>query len=271
MRNREESPALCVGQVTRRHEGSSVSSGAEQPDDLEHMLATSRELRARYHSVSAEEASVALDDAIRAQARRAVGSRPRPAGSPFSTNWRVPLSIAAVMILSVSLAVTTVLQDKHLPSADPIPERRRVPAAEPQAAAPPSAAASTPPPSAAAARTEEKHDAPTQKDKASAAPPASTDRDQLERDSAKTLPRPGEQLAQAHKKEPEAFPAAPVVQAPPMASIPGPADAPAQTAAPRALSAEQERESASMGGAQALANRSRPVDQPDNPPNAASS
>ena len=60
-------------------------------------------LAALYRAAAREEPPPALDDAIRAAARRAVGSRPQRMGSPFIHAWRVPLSIAAVMVLTVSL------------------------------------------------------------------------------------------------------------------------------------------------------------------------
>jgi len=47
----------------------------------------------------------ALDAAIRAAAHRAIGARPRLAGSPFSRSWRVPLSIAALIVVSASLVI----------------------------------------------------------------------------------------------------------------------------------------------------------------------
>src|SRR5215207_6033106 len=150
------------------------------------MLAESRELRARYRAASSEEPAAGLDDAIRAHARRAVGSRPRRPGSSFSANWRVPLSIAAVMVLSVSLTIMTVRQDKHLPSADQIPQRQSVPAADPQAGAPVApAATSVSPPPAGKARAEEKRGAPALKDESSpASPPPVGGSAHLERDYA---------------------------------------------------------------------------------------
>jgi len=108
----------------------------------------------------------ALDDAIRAAARRAVGARPGMPGRSFS-RWRLPLSVAAVLVLSVSL-VTLMREEGHdrLPAEDPVssqvppttrsgapaapatataPAQDRVePVAAPKKAAPP--AASTPPP-----------------------------------------------------------------------------------------------------------------------------
>jgi len=58
-----------------------------------------------YRAASTEEPPEHLDAAILAAARREAGSRPRLAGSPFSTAWAVPVSLAAVVVLSVSLVV----------------------------------------------------------------------------------------------------------------------------------------------------------------------
>jgi len=99
-----------------------VSSGTEQ-DDLERMLAASRELRNSYRAASQEQPSAQVDDAIRAHARRAVGARPRSIASPFGASWRMPLSIAAVLVLSVTLTVMVTRQDLHLPSAESPPMR----------------------------------------------------------------------------------------------------------------------------------------------------
>jgi hypothetical protein len=50
----------------------------------------------------------ALDDAIRAAARRAVQSRPQPVGQGWITRWRTPLSAAAVMVLAVSVVFVAI-------------------------------------------------------------------------------------------------------------------------------------------------------------------
>jgi len=60
-------------------------------------------LAALYRAAAREEPPPALDDAIRAAARRAVASRPQRVSKSFIRAWRVPLSIAAVMVLTVSL------------------------------------------------------------------------------------------------------------------------------------------------------------------------
>jgi resuscitation-promoting factor RpfA len=60
-------------------------------------------LDALYRAAPRDEPPAALDEAILAASRRAVAAQPRLAGSLFSRSWRVPMSIAAVIVLSVSL------------------------------------------------------------------------------------------------------------------------------------------------------------------------
>jgi len=78
-------------------------------------------LSAVYRAAPADEPPAALDDAIRAAARREVGSRPRAADKPFYMRWQMPLSAAAVLVLCVSLI--TVMRDEggaltQVPRAD---------------------------------------------------------------------------------------------------------------------------------------------------------
>ena len=106
-------------------------------------------LEALYHAATRDEPTQALDDAIRAAARRAVSSKPRSAVSPFSRAWGVPVSIAAVIVLSVSLVV--VIRDEapemvKPPRADApatSAERRQEPVASDRASSVPEA---SPPP-----------------------------------------------------------------------------------------------------------------------------
>ncbi|HEV8519374.1 MAG TPA: hypothetical protein VGQ54_12420 [Burkholderiales bacterium] len=106
-------------------------------------------LEALYHAATRDEPPQALDDAIRAAARRAVSSKPRSAVSPFSRSWGVPVSIAAVIVLSVSLVV--VIRDEapemvKPPRADApamSAERRQEPVASDRASSVPEA---SPPP-----------------------------------------------------------------------------------------------------------------------------
>ena len=55
-----------------------------------------------YSEIGREHPREEVDDAIRAAARQAVGARPRPLGARLR-RWSVPISIAAVIVVSVSL------------------------------------------------------------------------------------------------------------------------------------------------------------------------
>ena len=89
-----------------------------------------------YAAVGGEEPPAEFDAAIKAAARRAVGAGPAIAGAPprARRNWHVPVSLAAVLVLSVSL-VTLVREEKggELTQA---PAPASVPAAPPVAQAP---------------------------------------------------------------------------------------------------------------------------------------
>lgn len=105
-----------------------------RPDWTEH----DAKLAALYRAAAPDQPPPALDAAIRAAARRAVASKPRIAGWSFSRSWRVPLSIAAVVVLSVSLV--TVMREEAPntalpPHADTLPPNmdRRVAEAVPAA------------------------------------------------------------------------------------------------------------------------------------------
>ncbi len=214
-----------------------MSEEAQPPDDLERLLAASRELRARYREASVEEPSSALDDAIRAQARRAVGARPRSAGSPFSSTWRLPLSLAAMLVLSVTLTVMVTRQDQHLPSADESGARRSAPAAEPSAAAPPPARP----------LADEKEGAPMRQEYSrKSTAPAKSEAPRLRKDVAPS-PEPSapadEVPPQSLQKQAEPFPAPPTVQSSPaQRSERAPESEPKVTGA-RGLAAEPARES----------------------------
>lgn len=78
-------------------------------------------LAAAYRALPAELPPPALDDAIRAAARCAVSAGPQPAGAGFVRRWQMPMSIAAVLVLCVSLV--TLMRDEgsnltEVPRAD---------------------------------------------------------------------------------------------------------------------------------------------------------
>ena len=79
--------------------GSGVGGGAERDPRLDRA----------YRAGAREEPPAHLDAAILAAARREVGARPRPVSARLRA-WRVPVSIAAVVVLSVSL-VTLVREE----------------------------------------------------------------------------------------------------------------------------------------------------------------
>jgi len=59
-------------------------------------------LDALYARTRREAPRTEIDDAVRAAARKAIGSRPRGLGAPLR-RWGVPISIAAVVVVSVTL------------------------------------------------------------------------------------------------------------------------------------------------------------------------
>lgn len=79
------------------------------------------QLSSLYRAALPETPPLVIDEAIRAAARRAVGARPQLAGASFMRKWQMPLSIAAVLVLCVSLI--TVMHDEgseltQVPRAD---------------------------------------------------------------------------------------------------------------------------------------------------------
>ena len=83
-------------------------------------------LTALYRAAPPDGPPAALDAAIMAAARREVGARPRPAGFAFASSWRTSLSIAAVLVLSVSLV--TLMREEAPELTEP--PRADMPAAE---------------------------------------------------------------------------------------------------------------------------------------------
>lgn len=82
-----------------------------RPDERDPALARA------WREASGDEPPADLDDAIRAAARRAVHAGPRPAERSFVQRWRVPLSVAALVVVSASLTLMISQRDAHLPTA----------------------------------------------------------------------------------------------------------------------------------------------------------
>jgi hypothetical protein len=115
-----------------------VSTPGGTPADLDPALARA------WREASGDEPPGRLDDAIRAAARRAVQAGPHPAGRSFVQRWRVPLAIAALLVVSASLTLMISERDAHLPTAAQAPaaaeaSKQAAPAAGTIAQQPPSA------------------------------------------------------------------------------------------------------------------------------------
>ena len=82
-----------------------MSADTPKDRDLEELLGATDALRQQYHVASQEEPPTRLDEAIRAAARREVRARPLTIGPGFGASWRIPASIAAVVVVSVTVAV----------------------------------------------------------------------------------------------------------------------------------------------------------------------
>ncbi len=110
-------------------------------------MADDPRLTQAYRGLPAEEPPPALDDAIRAAARRAVASRPR------SSRWRVPVSIAAVLVLAFGIALQLEREQPILDDAPPAglrskPEAPATPEPKSEAKPPSPGLEATPPASA---------------------------------------------------------------------------------------------------------------------------
>src|SRR5687768_18515520 len=91
----------------------------------------------RYRELAVEAPPAALDAAILAASRRAVGARPGRA-----QRWFAPVSVAAVLVLGIGVALRMQVEQPGIETSAPQSEYP-VPSAEP---APEAAAGATPPP-----------------------------------------------------------------------------------------------------------------------------
>lgn len=73
--------------------------------ELAHYLTGQSNLSDLYQAQAQDEPSLEIDQAILAASRRAVKSRPRSILSPFGNHWAVPTSIAAMLVITVTLSV----------------------------------------------------------------------------------------------------------------------------------------------------------------------
>ena len=158
-----------------------------------------------YAQSTRDEPPAGLDEAIRAAARREVHARPRSMGTRLRS-WRMPVSIAAILVLSASLVMLMKEEgtDRFYEGPAPGPARTEqlhtppAPASSPQglAAAPPSPAASTAEP-----------------DRARAGAPEPKARDDMQRQVESVLgrvqPSPASPMAPAEERQPAPPPVPP--------------------------------------------------------------
>ena len=119
-----------------RNNGSG-SGGGEFERDL---AMTSR----AYKNAGADAPPPAMDDAIRAAARRAVKSQPHAIGKSWISRWSAPISAAAMVVLAVSVGFIAIEEQPELapaPLKAAIKPKTPPPAAAPVAAEPDAAAA----------------------------------------------------------------------------------------------------------------------------------
>jgi hypothetical protein len=107
--------------------------GGRDDAELDAFLGRSSDLQRRWRAASQEEPPPPLDDKVRAAARRAAGAGPRALHTPFSTRWRVPLSIAAVIVVSATVTLMVADRSEHLPGTHSEDLRTTAPAAQPPA------------------------------------------------------------------------------------------------------------------------------------------
>jgi len=192
---------------------------------------------AGYRALGEDSPPQALDAAILAASRRAVGAGPRRAG--FSVRrWALPVSVAAVVVLTMSLVVRVQLERPDLETAAPIPA---APAVAEKKAAPRDAKEEA---DNLAKRNEQRLAEP--KAKASMAAPAAPAPAAVERErqTRRALPAPAPAAAppaRAFVPEPPALKSAPAEAAAP--SQLGAASAVQPGAAPAAAGARADRPS----------------------------
>lgn len=91
-------------------------------DPIDDVLAGAAELKRVYRDTPRDEPPAALDNAIRAAARRAVQAGPR-SGASWVRRWQAPMAIAATVVVTIS--VTLILGEYDKPQAVPGPSLAR--------------------------------------------------------------------------------------------------------------------------------------------------
>ena len=91
-------------------------SAASDDRELEQALTDAAQLRQRYRAASQDEPPAALDSLISSAARDHAGRDAGRGASRFASAWRVPLSIAAVVVVSATVSILVGERHGQLPS-----------------------------------------------------------------------------------------------------------------------------------------------------------
>ncbi|HYA97776.1 MAG TPA: hypothetical protein VEH49_06740 [Methylomirabilota bacterium] len=119
-----------------------MSAEPSDDSDLEQLLVSTAELRGQYRAAAREVPPARLDAAIGAAARREV--RAGPGVARWGASWRVPASIAALVVISATVAVMVGKREAQLPVSGTQPAAPGAGAARDHAGTTPSAAPDTP-------------------------------------------------------------------------------------------------------------------------------
>ena len=159
---------------------------------------------ARYRAADDDAPPAALDDAIRAAARRAVGARPLPMNKSWIAPWTTPLAAAAMVVVTVSIGLLAVREKPEFaPPLEEVTEAQTAAPSESPAKAK-STAAMDMNRDATNTRSQpfEKREATTMLEKKSRAP-------ELDAAASGIIQPPSAVNAPAMQAAPMAFPAAP--------------------------------------------------------------
>lgn len=120
---------------------------AERPDDGMKHDANDERVAAAFRALPPVEPPAALDDAIRAAARRAVSAGPATEAPRRARRWAMPVSVAAVMALAIGVALHVDRETPVIADGSPVPGEAAKPATpkEPANIAPPAAVPVQPP------------------------------------------------------------------------------------------------------------------------------
>ena len=92
-----------------------------KPNDLD--ASTQNDLDAlgkTYREAEDDMPPPALDDAIRAAARKAVGARPQPIKKLWAVSWNAPFAVAATVVLTVSISLLAINERPELAPPPPV-------------------------------------------------------------------------------------------------------------------------------------------------------